>query len=319
MTPPSDEPDQDYDVPERRSIFAALWFRVVLVLGVVGVVAALAMPYLLDWLNPPPERRSTTATKPAPPPAVKPSAQAQPPQMPQGAPRPTPSVAPPARTKPEAAPPKATAEPEPAATGQSKKASAGATTPREGRRPARAAAPKAVASGSGSYWVQVGAFRDAERAKKLVAQLRGQEFTAIESVTRSGAEAPAAASSGTPAATAGDRYDVLVSGASTSDINAKLAAKGLAAEPAGNGVVIKPSLPLRDAVALSKDLAVEGLKVQVKRAGSGGTEAASAPTAAGAESLHRVRVGAFPDRKAAAAALRELEAKGYKGFIARGE
>jgi hypothetical protein len=35
--------------------------------------------------------------------------------------------------------------------------------------------------------------------------------------------------------------------------------------------------------------------------------------------LHRVRVGAFDDRGTAQAAARELEAKGYKPFIARGD
>ena len=47
----------------------------------------------------------------------------------------------------------------------------------------------------------------------------------------------------------------------------KLYAKGLSTEPARDGVVVKPSLPLRDAIALSKDLAAEGLKVQVRRSG----------------------------------------------------
>jgi cell division septation protein DedD len=84
--------------------------------------------------------------------------------------------------------------------------------------------------------------------------------------------------------------------------------------------VVKPSLPLRDAVALSKDLAAEGLKVQVRRAGSPAPAAAATPPAAAAsgETLHRVRVGPFADLAAARAARAELESKGYKGFIARG-
>jgi hypothetical protein len=71
-------------------------------------------------------------------------------------------------------------------------------------------------------------------------------------------------------------------------------------------MVVKPSLPLRDAVALSKDLAVEGFKVQVRRAGGSmgralrrlTAGAAAAPSEGGSE-LHRVRVGAFADRAAA--------------------
>jgi cell division protein FtsN len=42
-----------------------------------------------------------------------------------------------------------------------------------------------------------------------------------------------------------------------------------------------------------------------------------APSASG-DTLYRVRVGAFPDRTAAVSTLKELEAKGYKPFIARG-
>ena len=40
------------DVPP-RSIFAATWFRVVLVVIVLGVVGAVAVPYILDLMNPP--------------------------------------------------------------------------------------------------------------------------------------------------------------------------------------------------------------------------------------------------------------------------
>jgi hypothetical protein len=105
---------------------------------------------------------------------------------------------------------------------------------------------------------------------------------------------------------------------------------GLAADPTAGGVVVRPSQPLRDAVALSKDLAVEGFKVQVRRAtGSAPRPAPSKPAAASApaapapmasgDSLYRVRVGPYADRAAAVVALRDLDAKGYKGFIARGE
>jgi SPOR domain len=85
---------------------------------------------------------------------------------------------------------------------------------------------------------------------------------------------------------------------------------------------VKPSLPLRDAVALSKDLAVDGLKVQVRRAAGG---PAPAPAAASSTSittddgmLYRVRVGPFDDKTTATSTLRELQQKGYSPFIARG-
>jgi hypothetical protein len=180
----------------------------------------------------------------------------------------------------------------------------------------------------------VGAFREEESAKRLIAKLREQNFKVEQAVRHGSSEPvpPAAAAAPTPlerptAPAGGDQYDVFVSGMSATDLNRRLSAKGLAAEATAGGLVIRPSLPLRDAVALSKDLAVEGFKVQVRRAGS--TEAAraaprptpmpSASTSGGGETLYRVRVGSFPDRAAAVIALRELEGKGYKGYIARGE
>ena len=65
--------------------------------------------------------------------------------------------------------------------------------------------------------------------------------------------------------------------------------------------------------------------MQVKRsAGASASPRAAASTApapaeSGGAELHRVRVGAFVDRAAALAAARELETKGYKPFIARGD
>jgi cell division septation protein DedD len=180
------------------------------------------------------------------------------------------------------------------------------------------------ASASGEWWVQVGAYRDESTARKLAERLRDQNYTVQESTKSAAADQPSPA---TPAAKpAGvDQYDVFVSNTSTTDLNPRLAAKGLTAEPSGSGVVVKPSLPLRDAVALSKDLATDGLKVQVRRAGSPTGETtipASAkrptPVVSNGASLYRVRVGAFPDHATAVTTLKELEAKGYKPFIARG-
>jgi cell division septation protein DedD len=178
--------------------------------------------------------------------------------------------------------------------------------------------------------VQVGAFKDEAAAKKVAAKLRDENFKVEESLKSTGgaaaAPAPAPKAPAASSAPAGaDQYDVFVSGMSADDLNKRLAGKGLSAEAASGGVVVKPSLPLRDAVALSKDLAVEGFKVQVRRAGGTAPVAAAAPSPApaastdGGSALHRVRVGAFSDRAAAVAAARELEAKGYKPYIARGD
>ena len=178
--------------------------------------------------------------------------------------------------------------------------------------------------------MQVGAFKDSDTAKRVATALRDQNFTVEQSDKQVGgksASAPASTGSAasSPAASPGDLYDVYVSGMSAVELTKRLSAKGLAAEASGGGVVVKPSLPLRDAVTLSKDLAVDGLKVQVRRAGSGAVAAVADGDDTGArargagQTLHRVRVGGFPDAAAARAAAKELEAKGYKPYIARGD
>ena len=167
-----DDRDQPDDVqPEHsyeetaRSIFSALWFRVVLVLIVCGVIAAVAVPYVLEWMNPPPSK--TAAVRPAAPEAKPPAPPATPPVA---AP---PAPAPPAAAKPAVTPAPA---PPPAIAKEEKEAKPA----RPARRPARAATTRAPA-GTGAYFVQVGAFKDAERAKSLAAKLREQKFSVDES------------------------------------------------------------------------------------------------------------------------------------------
>lgn len=366
-----------------RSIFAATWFRVVLVVIVFAVIGAVAVPYILDYMNPPPKpamasRPSIPVVRPsapiAPPPAPAPAA--PPPSTPTAMPvQPAPQTAMPAQPAPQAAMP---AQPAPQAAMPAPKAPAPApaqplrTTPpvvaqaptkaepavpqsksllpeakpepqappakaAAAKKPApRRAAAKAAAApaGAGSYWVQLGAFREEDAAKRLASKVGVSNVRVMSS--KGGEAAPAAVA---PAASApaeakdagGDLYDVFVSGGAPTDITRRLAGKGLASEPTAGGVVIKPSQPLRDAVGLSKDLAIEGFKVQVRRAtGSAPRPAASAPAKqapapapasapASGDALFRVRVGPYADRAAATGALRDLEAKGYKGFIARGE
>src|SRR5882762_2654528 len=94
-----DEEDR-FEDEGRRSIFSALWFRAILVVVVLGVVAAVAVPYLLEWANPQPPQPTSAARpggmSPPPPPA------------PLSPPAPAPPVA--------AAPPPAVERPEPAAS-----------------------------------------------------------------------------------------------------------------------------------------------------------------------------------------------------------
>jgi cell division septation protein DedD len=419
VSPERDEPTEDQeelyeDVPP-RSIFAATWFRVVLVVIVLGVIGAVAVPYVLDWMNPPPPPRSastktpftslpsTAADKPMDKPAAdkpfadKPLAEKKDPPPPaRPEPRseskpsssssssssmssststpstPTPKVPAPAMPRPaeESKPtpePKVTTKPTPPASKPApaeSKAKVAATTESPSKPPATAESPSkppAVAktdpapksepkpatttkpptpkpaaakatppsaptpAASGPFWVQVGAFKDPEAAKRLASKLRDEKFQVEESVkatpaAKTSASAPSAAA---PASPGSDQYDVFVTGMSVDELNKRLAGKGLAAETSGAGVVVKPSLPLRDAVSLSKDLAVDGFKVQVKRAGGSSPTVTppAAPSAAaeGGPQLYRVRVGSFSDRAAALAAVKELEAKGYKPYVARGD
>ena len=206
--------------------------------------------------------------------------------------------------------------------------SATATTAPTAKRAAAKATPaeNATLKPTGPFWVQVGAFRDADTAKRVATALRDQNYKVEESDTQVSGKAASAGPSAapSPAASPGDLYDVYVTGVSAVELTKRLSAKGLSAEGSGSSVVVKPSLPLRDAVSLSKDLAVDGLKVQVRRAGSGAVAAAPATpppatTATPGETLHRVRVGPYTDVPTVRSAAKELEGKGYKPFIARGD
>src|SRR5687768_3724154 len=81
MSPDRDDRNNDlepdtYDEEPPRSIFAATWFRAVLVLIVLGVVGAVAVPYILDAVNPPPTQQAIVKSAPLP---AQPSPPPQPP------------------------------------------------------------------------------------------------------------------------------------------------------------------------------------------------------------------------------------------------
>jgi len=330
--------DERFEDEGRRSIFSALWFRAILVVIVLGVVAAVAVPYVLEIANQP-APKTTALGKPEMTPAPAPAAPAPPPVASTPvAPAPMPEKSP-APEKPSAMDKPATSE-NPAPTGMtpatetpapkksesSKSAAASKTTMATPKEQSASPAPRVSApspGGPGDYFVQVGAFKNPDTAKKVAARLREQKYN-VEETSASGVKTTRAPAPSAPAASGApsDRYDVYVSGGAPGDINSKLAAKGLSAEPSGAGVVVKPSMPLRDAVALSKDLAVDGLKVQVRRAAAGGPASAPPPSSSAAVTsdgtLYRVRVGPFDDKSTATSTLRELEQKGYTPFIARG-
>ncbi len=255
-----------YDTEPRRSIFASLWFRVLLVVILLGVAGVLAVPYVLDVMNPPPPKPMAVGTPaspalPLPAPAPAPESAQNPPVAPgPSAPAPAPAAAPATKEEKQTERPKTTKpEKQPA------------------RRTAKASAPSAAA-GSGAYWIQVGAFKNADAARRLAARLREQNYPVLESSTSGGADR---APSAPPASGAvSDKYDVFVVGG-------------------------------------SPDLAAEGLKVQVRRSGAPASATAAPAGSAGGEVLYRVRVGPYPDRAAATSAQKELEGKGYRPFIAR--
>lgn len=329
--------DERFEDEGRRSIFSALWFRAILVVIVLGVVAAVAVPYVLEIANQP-APKTTALGKPEMTPAPAPVAPPTPPvasaPMAPPAPEKSPTV-----DKPSAMDRPATSEsaptpmtpaietptPAPKKSESSKNAvaSKSTSTPKEqsaSQAPRTSAAPSPT--GPGDYFVQVGAFKNPDTAKKVAARLREQKYN-VEETSASGVKTAHAAAPSAPQATGSpsDRYDVYISGGAPGDINGKLSAKGLSAEPSGAGVVVKPSMPLRDAVALSKDLAVDGLKVQVRRAAGGPAPLPTTPSSVSMASdgtLYRVRVGPFDDKPTATSTLRELEQKGYTPFIARG-
>src|SRR6267142_584093 len=173
--------DQDYDDERfedegRRSIFSALWFRAILVVIVLGVVAAVAVPYVLELANQPapkttalgkPESTPTPAPEKSPAPE-KPSA-ADKPMMSQS---PAPAPMTPASERPTPAAPKKSEQSKSAVASKS-------STPKEpapARAPRASAAPSPTAA-SGEYFGQVGAFKNPDTAKKLAVRLREQKYT----------------------------------------------------------------------------------------------------------------------------------------------
>jgi cell division septation protein DedD len=312
MAPIDDREPDAYDDEPRRSIFSTLWFRALIVVLVLGVVAAVAVPYVLEMVNAPPRVAQAPPVPVAPPAqrAVTPESPgaSQPPAMPRAsAPMPAPPETAPAKPV-EIAKPADTARMTPPKTAAARRSSAAIERP---------AAPREA---PGPYWVQVGAFRDQAAARRLADTLRSDNYKVEESSTPAATVAsPAPDSAVAPAPPPVDRYNVFVSGLAPAELKAKLDAKGLGSEAVAGGVVLTPSLPLREAVALSRDLAGDGLQVQVRRASGSRPSLAARPAAmANAATFHRVRVGSFPDRASARAVLKELEAKGFKPFLARG-
>jgi cell division septation protein DedD len=295
-----DEEQEDY---APRSIFSAGWFRAVLVLTVLAIVVVVSLPYVLNWFEPaptPPKTASRPVKPPTPPaPSEPPSALIPAPGGIPAAPSTTaapasPAATPPtAQTKPPEPPPAQARAPaaspsKPMLQPPAARRQALATPKPETRQP-----PAAV----GDYFVQVGLFKDPKNAEGLARALRNEGFPVeVARVTRTAARMGAA-----------QQHEIVVTGASVEQVNAALKGRGSAQATPG-GVLVRPALDLKEATALSKELAAEGLKVTIRRVG----ESAEGGT------FHVVRVGGFPDRARAVAARDELSGKGHAGFLTRG-
>src|SRR5713101_1167898 len=163
----TDGPEHAYDEEPPRSIFSALWFRALIVILVLGVVAAVAVPYVLDFVNPPVVRKTASAPPSLPPPSP-PSAQTAPapatPPPPAAAAIPSKPVE---ATKPGADTAKMATAVEP------RKPLVARTTP---PAPPATKKPVVATSSGGPYWVQVGAYKNQATAKQLAAKLREQNY-----------------------------------------------------------------------------------------------------------------------------------------------
>ena len=148
------------------------------------------------------------------------------------------------------------------------------------------------ATSKGDYWVQVGAFKEAANAARLTDKLTAEKYPVERAtVTRSGV---------------GGRNEVFVEGVAQRDLYDKVKAKGYRADAVKGGAVVRPALPLREAVALSKELATQGMNPKIR------------PVGGEKGTVYLVRVGGFDDRDKAKAVKAELEGKGMAGFIVRG-
>lgn len=160
--------------------------------------------------------------------------------------------------------------------------------------PERPAEKAAAAPAKGEYWVQVGAFSTAKNAANLAERLTEQKYSVERATVRRGSAG-------------GGGNEVLVLGAKQSQVYDKVKGKGYHVDAVKGGAVVRPPLPLKEAVALSKELAEAGMDVKIRRV-AGGEKA----------TFYLVRVGGFADRKEAETAQKELDGKGVSGFVVKG-
>jgi type IV secretory pathway VirB10-like protein len=331
----SPDRDDEYlgdDAEERRSkhgVLSAGWLRALLVLSALAVVLVITVPYLLQWLSgptPPSPRPALTETPRTEPTKVQTAATAPTPAPPVATPTPEPPAKtempaakpePPAKTEMPAAkpePPAKTEMPSAKPDPPSRPEVAVKSEPASKSEPAALPSPKPLPKASagsgqstatpttpgGEYWVQVGLFANGDNAERLAKELRDERFSV---------EVTQAAKGGSSATASSNQHEVVVNGSTVEAVTAALKGTGTA-EVSGDAVVVRPAMDLKDAVALSRRLAGEGLEVRIRRM--------PAAPAAGGATHYIVRVGGYVTREAAAAGRRELAAKGVGGFVTQG-
>jgi cell division septation protein DedD len=346
---------QDEDDREEfasRSIFAAGWFRAVLVLTVLAIVVVISLPYLLNWfepsaparvaksaepLKPVPGAPSAPAVAPAPspapaapiaaPPEVKSAPPVTPPPKAAIAPAPSPKAVPekaptkPAAEKPvtkappEKVPAKATTERPAAKAAETAPAKTADKAPQPSRVVAKADAPSrpsAVADAKPSGAVAPGT---GNYWIQLGAFKEQKNAEALAKTLRD-AGFPVqvtAIGSGGGGESKGAAQQHELFVTETSVDKVNAALKGRGtARPVSGGVAVKPAFSLQDAMTVSKRLTDEGLKVVIRPAGV----LTTSPQGQG--TLHAVRAGGYSNRTSALAARDELAAKGHQGFLAEG-
>jgi|GEM_PF-1125241 hypothetical protein len=318
----SPDRDDEYlgdDAEERRSkhgVLSAGWLRALLVLSALAVVLVITVPYLLQWLSgptPPSPRPALTETPRTEPTKVQTAATAPTPAPPVATPTPEPPAKtempaakpePPAKTEMPSAKPDPPSRPEVAVKSEPASKSEPAALPSPKPLPkASAGSGQSTATPTtpgGEYWVQVGLFANGDNAERLAKELRDERFSV---------EVTQAAKGGSSATASSNQHEVVVNGSTVEAVTAALKGTGTA-EVSGDAVVVRPAMDLKDAVALSRRLAGEGLEVRIRRM--------PAAPAAGGATHYIVRVGGYVTREAAAAGRRELAAKGVGGFVTQG-
>lgn len=192
-------PEEEQEDEPERSIFAAGWFRAVLLLTALAIAVVVALPYLLDWFEPlpppvkAPVRAAQNAESPSAPtlaasPPVQHAAPPAPaPQLPPAAAKPTPEKErPPARTP---APPRVAAPAQAPSAQLPRVAKASDPAPALSRPAVAATKPDSTrAENLGGYWIQIGLFKERANADGLAKRLREQGFAIqVAKVTRSDA------------------------------------------------------------------------------------------------------------------------------------